>query len=249
MGVAGQMKLSRFLEKKSMRKLIIVLVLFGLVSVSNATYVETFSSSNAEWEAARVSDNGAQAYPEAIYNSDGGNSGGYISSSLSLDQPRLYTLDSSYQTSLWGDMTGQALTADFKIDGTVIGPAGAKVRLYVGSYTGGNNYFVTNDTYSWNPNSDTSWTTHMVALLAANFIEWPNQASYNKTFAQVIAAPQDMGLVFSGNFTSNTTLGFTGKGTLMLDNFGTVTIGTIPEPATICLLGIGALSLLRKRRT
>jgi hypothetical protein len=51
-----------------------------------------------------------------------------------------------------------------------------------------------------------------------------------------------MGLVFAGNFTSNTTLGFTGSGTLMLDNFGTVS--TVPEPATVALFGLGGLTLL-----
>jgi hypothetical protein len=215
---------------------------FIIANANAALYVETFSSNNAGWEAARVNDDGSQTYPAATYNNAGGNPGGYISGSLSSDQPRLYTLDCSYQTSPWGNMTGETLTVDFKIDGTVTGPAGAMVRFYVGTYTGGYNYFVTNDTYSWNPNNDTSWTTHQVALLAANFEEWPNQAAHTMTFDQVIAAPQDMGLVFAGNLTSNTTLGFTGSGTtLMLDNFGTVS--TVPEPATIGLLGLGSLAL------
>jgi hypothetical protein len=234
-----------------MKKMMVVLLLVcGLCNIANATlYVETFSSNNAGWEAVRVNDSGAITTPDAIYSSSGGNLGGYISGSLGSDQPRLYGFQPS-QTSLWGDITGDILTTDFKIEGTVAGPVGAEVRFYVGTYTGGYNYFVTNDTYSWNPNNDASWTTHQVSLLAENFIEWPNQAANNKTFAQIIAAPQDIGVVFSGNFTSNTTLGFTGSGRLMLDNFGAVYehVGTIPEPATVGLLGFGALVLLRKRR-
>jgi hypothetical protein len=233
------------------KKMMVVLLLAcGLCNTANATlYVETFSNNNAGWEAVGVNDSGAITTSDAIYNSSGGNLGGYISGSLDSGQPRLYGLQPS-QTSIWGDMTGDMLTTDFKVDGTVTGPVGAMVRFYVGTYTGGYNYFVTNDTYSWNPNNDTSWTTHQVSLLVANFIEWPNQAAHNKTFGQIIAAPEDIGLVFSGNFTGNTTLGFTGSGRLMLDNFGTVNhlISTIPEPATIGLLGLGTLTLRGKRR-
>jgi hypothetical protein len=169
-----------------MKKLItICLVCVGLIAANaNATlYVETFSNNNAGWEATTVDNSGNVTCPAATYNNAGGNPDGYISSSLSLDEPRLYTLDCSYQTSPWGDMTGETLTADFKIGGTVTGPTGAMVRFYVGNYSNGNNYFVTNDTYSWNPNNDTSWTTHQVALLAANFEEgWPNQAANTMTF-------------------------------------------------------------------
>jgi hypothetical protein len=59
----------------------------------------------------------------------------------------------------------------------------------------------------------------------------------------------------SAQFTSDKTgelwLGFNDDAVSknIYDNGGSVTALVIPEPATICLLGLGALGLLRKRRT
>jgi len=230
----------RYLEgEKMMKRIVLLLAMLGVASVASAAYVETFSSGNAGWLAVTVNDSGGNTYPAATWNSTGGNTGGYITGTVSSAADRLYGLQPATAS---GDMTGLTLTTDYKIDGTVTGPVGAMVRFYVGTYTGGYNYFVTKDAFSWNPNADAAWTTHQVALIAANFQIWPNQNAGTKTFAQVIAAPEDIGLVFADGFTSNTTLGFTGSGTIGVDNFGTV-----PEPLTLSLLGLGGLALLRRK--
>lgn len=227
---------------------IAALAIFAFAANASADYIETFSTDNAGWTAPRVNDDGSMTYPAATWNSSGGNPDGDISSTLSTNQPRLYVFQPN-DLSPYGNMTGKTLTADFKIDGTVTGPTPHLVRFYVGGWTGGSNYYVTNDTYSWDPNSDTSWTTHQVQLLAANFITWPNQNAGTESFADVIAAPNDIGLVFADEFASNASLGFSGSGTISVDNFGTV-----PEPGTLTLFGLAglcglAMAWIRRRQS
>jgi hypothetical protein len=231
-----------FSKEIVMRTLMIICVLMSLAGTAGA-YIETFSGGNAGWLATTVNDSGASTYPAATWNSSGGNSGGYISGTVDNDGTRLYGL-SPADASQYQNLTGLTLTTDFKLDGIVTAPEGMKVRFYIGTWTGGYNYFVSSDAFAWNPNADTAWTTHQVALLAANFLAWPNQNAGTKTFAQIVAAPEDIGLVFAdgvNTFASNSMLGFAGSGTAMIDNFGTV-----PEPVTMALLGLGGL-LLRRR--
>jgi hypothetical protein len=222
-----------------MMRVIMCFVLVGLMCTASSAYIETFSSGSAGWLATTVNDGGGNTWPGATWNSTGGNPDGDVSGFVSGAADRLYGL-SPADASLYQGLSG-TLTVDFKLDGTVTAPVGMKARFYIGTFTGGYNYFVSNDSFSWNPNMDTEWTTHQIALLAENFVEWPNQAAHTKTFAEVLAAPEDIGLVFADGFTSNSTLGFSGSGTISVDNFGTV-----PEPMTLGLLGLGGL-LLRRR--
>jgi len=236
-----------------MKKLVAILVVLGLVNVAGASlYVETFSTGNAGWYAPTIDNSGASTWPAATYSNSGGNPAGHITGTVDNgnDGTRLYVLQPA-DASAYGNMTGLALTTDYMIEGTVTGPTDAMVRFYIGAGSAGSyNYWVTKDAYSWAPNDDTSWTTHQVALTLANFSEWPNQASHSMTFAQVVAAPGDIGLVFAdgiANFGSNAMLGFssTDGATIHVDNFGTV----VPVPAAILLgmLGLGAAGLkLRK---
>jgi len=218
--------------------------LFITTSALGGPYVERFTAGSAGWQAPTVNNGGSVALPNATFMPTGGNSGGYISAMLNQGPDRLFGFQPS-DASLFQGLTGLALTTDYKISGAVTGPDNIMVRFYVGTYTSGNNYFVSNDLFSWNPNTDTDWTTHQVDLVAANFLEWPNQASHSKTFDQVIAAPDDIGLLFSGNFTSNSTLGFAGSGTIKIDNFGAVNRpASVPEPATIALLAAGGVWML-----
>jgi len=213
-------------------------------------YVEQFSAGSAGWQAPTVNDGGGVAMPNATFMPTGGNSGGYVSAALTQGLNRLFGFQPA-DAHLFQGLAGLTLTADYKISGAVTGPDTAKVRFYVGSFTGGNNYFVSNDLFSWDPNTGPDWTTHQVDLVAANFLEWPNQAAHNRTFDQVIAAPEDIGLVFSGDFTSNGTLGFTGSGSVGVDNLGAIdkhAVTPIPEPATLAFLVFGGVWVLARER-
>ena len=228
----------------------VALVLLAVVNTTAAGYIETFDSDNAGWSAFDVNDNGVFMVGDSMYNSSGGNPSGYMSATVDNSPDRLILLRTMTGLSNFGDMTGLTLTVDYKIDGEVTGPDGAMVHFFVGTYAdSNNNYFVSKDSYSWNPNGETEWTAHQVLLTAENFFLWPNDTANNKTFEEVIAAPEDIGVGFigSGDLTDNANWGFSSNSngaTISIDNFG-----TIPEPATIALLGLGAMALLRKRRT
>jgi hypothetical protein len=244
-----------------LKKLItICLVCLGLIAANaNATlYVETFSSDNAGWLSADQSGTTLSA----DYHSSAGNPGGYISCSLTSNAPLIFGLEPSdvwggYDRNhgrveaTWGDMTGDMLTADFKINDTLTAQDGKDpmVRFYLGDSSC--TYYITKDAYSWNPNNDTSWTTHQVALLADNFV----CEAGSDSFGYVVAHSNDIGLQFGPSmgqsYTGVCNLGFAGNGTtLMLDNFGTVSdpYSTNPEPATVGLLGLGGLTLLRRKK-
>jgi len=222
-------------------------------------YLEQFTSGSAGWQAPTVNDSGGVTLPSAQALMDAGGSG-CIGATLTAGPNRLFGFQPA-DAHLYQDLAGLRLTVDYMALGAVTGPAAPMVRFYIGTYSGGTNYFVSNDAFSWDPNAGSDWTTHTVDLVAANFLEWPNQASHSLTFDQVIAAPEDIGLVFSGNFTSNSTLGFSGSGTLLIDNFGAVprdsngdsngplamSIGT-PEPAALAFLAVGGVWLAAWRR-
>lgn len=215
--------------------------------VASAIYVETFDTDAAGWEVGTVNDDAEIKVSQATYQSTNGNPGGHISGALMDSPDRLYGFQPS-DTSVYGDMTGLTMTVDFKLDGIVDEPANPRVRFYVGTVTGGYDYYATNDTYSWNPNGETSWITHQVLLTSANFIQWPVEIAGLKTFDEIIAAPEDIGLVFvdgAGCLGISTQMGFSSDAgaTIFVDNFGVV-----PEPATICLLGLGGLALLSRKR-
>jgi hypothetical protein len=226
----------------------VVLLVLAATATGNP-FVEQFDSGSGDWQAWRVNDSGGMTLNTPTYQMTGGNDGGFISAALTADANRLYGLQPA-DTNDFQNLAGY-LTVDSRIAGAVTGPTDARVRFYVGTYTGGNNYFVSADDFAWDPNGDLDWTTHAVALLAANFLAWPNQAVGNRTFEQVIAAPEDIGLVFSGGFTNNATLGVSGSGWFMIDNFGVITppLGTadLPEPATLAFLGVGLAMVLAGR--
>jgi hypothetical protein len=212
-------------------------------------YLEQFTGGSAGWLAPTVNNWGGVAMPGAQTLLDATGSG-CIGATLTQGPDRLFGFQPA-DAHLYQDLTGLRMTVDYMILGAVTGPEALMVRFYIGSFTGGSNYFVSNDAFSWNPNAGPDWTTHLVDLAAGNFLEWPNQAAHSRTFEQVLAAPEDIGLVFSGAFTSNSTLGFSGSGTILIDNFGAVdrraTMST-PEPAALALLACGGAWMLAWRR-
>jgi hypothetical protein len=192
--------------------------------------------------------------PPATWHATGGNGGGYVSATVTASSDRLYGFQ-PVDVSGFGNLTGGRLTVDYKIDGSVTGASTPMVRFYVGSLASGNNYFVSKDAYSWDPNAGSAWKTHAINLVSANFIEWPNAAAHNQTFDQVIAGPQDIGLVFTNDaahFGDNSYLGVAGNclATVGIDNFGVLAVGDhpAPEPASLTLLAAGATAMLWRRR-
>lgn len=227
-----------------MRKMILPLVITSLMVTSSAlaTFTNTFDLNASNWQTWNVKNSGSLNWETPQWYDSG-----FIGSTVDNDAWRTYGMQPAVGTV--GDLTGQMLHVDTKIAGNVTSAGGKPtVRFYVGSFTGGNNYYVSKDLYSWDINNDTRWTGHNIVMDAANFLLWPNQASRNKTFGQVIAAPEDIGVIFTDGadrFTSNKYLGFSSLGgaTIYLDNFGTFgpAMECVPEPATLVLLIMGSL--------
>jgi len=216
---------------------------------ARANVLQTFDQGPEDFQAWMVNNGGGLSMAAPVWHAAGGNDGGYTGAAVGTGNNRLYGFQPA-TADAYGDLTGLLLTADTWLQGVVNAPAGAKVRFYVGSYTGGNNYFVTNDLFSWDPNMDMNWIRHQVPLVVENFLRWPNCDAYDKTFEQVLAQVDDIGLIFAGpsdKFNSNAHLGFkSGHGaTLNLDNFGAVNL--IPEPATLASMVLGGAILLMRR--
>ena len=215
-----------------------------LVGNAKALYIETFTGSNGDWLAPTVNDSGGSTFPSASYVATGGNPNGHIEGTVSTAADRLYVFQPNYTPnpySTYGNLTGLFLTTDFKkVSGSVTGPTGAKVRFYIGNYSGSiYNYFVTTNSYAWDPNTNTTWTTHVVPMTASAGLSWPNQNAGTITFAQMLTSYNDIGLVFADGFSNNQTLGFSGTAILGVDNFGSV----VPLPGELLLLGAGLFRL------
>jgi hypothetical protein len=228
-------------------------VILCLGAAAQAVVVEQFPSDNATWTLSTITDFGTVVDLPADWLAVGGNPDGHLTADVGSGSARPYAFGLNLTTNpQFGDMNGLVLTVDFKTTGTITGPtAGSLVRFYVGTYLqGGSNFFVTHDAFSWNPNNDAQWATHQVQMLASNFVTWPNQNAGTRTFEQVVAAPDAIGLVFAGNiagFTSNLSLGFSSAdgAELAMDNFGVV----VPEAASAVLLVLCLAGGRTRRRT
>jgi len=220
---------------------------------SYADYFESFDGGSADWHVYTVSNRGLVRPRAVTYVETDGQRDGFLSMSAGAGHYHPYCMGAVLGPT-YGDLTGLTLTVDFKLSGVIDGPVDTPmVRAYVGSYENGRyNYFVSNDAVSWDPNDDLQWTRHEIALVASNFLEWPNRATHGKTFDEVIANPTDMGLVFAGGrgpLPSNRTLGLssTHGAILSVDNFGTI-CQDVPEPGTLALLGLGGAGMVFRRQ-
>ncbi len=202
-------------------KALVVTIILVSLSSAGASYIETFDNGTQNWDYGYGRN---WSLGTTNWESSGGNDGAYISGAAN-DLYAAWT----YDTAIYGDMTGTNLSIDTMITDGARGNA----QFYVGR---GGSYYVSN---SWDISLDTSWTTHQVALDSANFSQWASGNS--SSLAYVLSAPDDIGIFFGGAVSS-------GAGNFQIDNFGTVpSTGAVPEPATLALLGIGGF-LLRKRK-
>ena len=214
------------------------------LAYANPLYSNTldqFDSDNLNWTTTTVNNSSVTSASSALWSSSGGNPGGNIFGNVDNAADRLYTFD-AIDVANFGDLTGKTFTTDFLISGSVDSPQTSIVRFYIGTFLNGeNNFFVSNDAFSWDPNTDTTWTTHQVELLLSNFVIWPNLNAGTKTFDEILAVPESFGLVFASDIASFTTissLGFTSTdgATISVDNFGVV-----PLPATLPLILSGLI--------
>jgi hypothetical protein len=222
--------------------------------LASGVFIEQFPTDSDGWTASTINNGGAVHTSGASYGSITAGQLGYIEADVGSGGNRLFSFEPG-TVSIFGSLTGLSLTTDYKISGTITGPDTPTVRFYVGAFSGGrSDYFVSSDAFSWDANSGSNWSTHGMPLLAGNFIEWPDSASHSRTFDQVIAAPEDIGLFFtgaSGLFNDQQSLGFKSKdgAKISITNFGTVfTAGNVPEPLSLVLCTLSAALLLLKRR-
>lgn len=230
--------------KKSIFAVVWGLIILGLFLAAPAhAALSTFDSGNEGFMTSHYAGGSSYWDVNSTWMSTGGNTGGYISSTLNGTTDRIYGF-AKYGTTSFGDLTGKYLTVDYMTSGTVTGPAIPLVRFYIGKTNGISDYWVTTDAYSWDPNSDTSWTTHLVSMIEDNWVKWPNQNTNTTTWSQVLLQYTDIGIVFadgSSFFSDNSKLAFTGTGTIGIDNFGA---SAVPIPATVWLFGSGLIGLI-----
>ena len=222
------------MKKKVLMILSIFFLIFSFIApLPAAAFDDSFDTGSAGWETLYV--RGSTDSGDASSWSDaGGNPGGHIYSYFN-GTDNLYAFDSPEFRA--GDLTDLTLKLDFKISGTA-DSATAKARWYIGSQkTDGNNYFVSKDSYSWNPSADTDWTTHTIAVNESNFYRRPNGGSGTKTFAEVAAEGQWVGLFFLDR--SSDGISSTDGATVYLDN-----ISAVPTPEAILLIASAFLGLI-----
>jgi len=238
--------------KRGMAVAAVLAVSWWFVSASYG-YVETFDSGAAGWGTSLINSTGYSWYQAPTYSPSGGNPGGYISGSVGTSvNSRLYSFDAP--SSAFGNLTGQTLTVDVDISGTVTTAAGsgpAMARFYIG--TDSSDYFISTNAFSISLNSSGGWATYTIPVVAADFMPWPGQTG-TASFANVAANAISIGLLFtSADFSAaddgTTLLGLmsTNGATISITNFGNPE--PAPMPPAFLLFGpcVAALAVIRRK--
>ncbi len=242
--------------KRSIAAVALLLVLLLCFSSPARAGLDTFDSGAGNWQAYLMNNDGYSWGTDPTYNPTGGNPGGYISTAAISAGPnsRLYCIElaSSSSSTLFGDLTGQTITFDMKLSGTVTTLAGTTppvAHLYIG--TDSSDYYVATTGVALN----TKWTTYKVAISSANFIEWPGLKG-TQSFAAVAANYLHIGLFFTSGDYSATMNGLNRQGlisangaTVSIDNFGIYTPSAVPLPSALWILGPGLASLALVRKS
>jgi hypothetical protein len=236
--------------KKGLAVASVLAISLLLVPAAHAS-METFDAGADGWGTSLINTTGYSWYQAPTYSPSGGNPGGYISGTVGSNvNSRLYSFDAP--SSSFGNLTGQTLTVDLNISGTVAAASGAAMaRFYIG--TDSSDYFISTNASSISLNNSGGWITCTIQVASADFMAWPGQTGL-ASFANVAANPVWVGLLFTGaDFSaaddSTTLLGLTSAGgaTLSIDNFGTP--GPVPMPPAFLLFGpcIAALAVIRRK--
>lgn len=223
-----------------------LLVALGLSSPARATYLEQFNTLPDGWTVNDIDNTGSLYAIPPTWSNTGGNPGGMISGLAGATGRRLNSIFiwsfNTITTGFWGDLTGMALTTDFKIDGTVTGAKDVLAWFFIQD-----GFNLTDNLYyskmTWNPNDDTAWTTHTVALTADNFFGSPPE-----NFADTLKNYQFIGIYFGTQMPSDYSeygVSSAAGATLSIDNFG---VQPVPLPPAVLLLGSGLLGLASLRR-
>jgi hypothetical protein len=224
----------------------LILALAGWLATTGnagAAYIEQFETdpSARGWLGNTVNDSGTTTSFSPTWTIIGGNPGGRYYAPANDPDNRLWAiLTWPSSAGFWGDLTGLTLTTDFQISGGPVSTNGGSVEAWFFIQSTSSSF---ESKMTWNPNSDTSWTTHAVMLTEDNFYGYGNFADTLKDyiligilFGEQKAADYSRSGV-SGPATANTMLA--------IDNFG---VRAVPEPATLALLGLGLAGLGAVRR-
>jgi hypothetical protein len=97
--------------------------------------------------------------------------------------------------------------------------------------------------------SNTYTEAHVASILIRDFA--PDYSSFNETFVPADVGPFSISLDLDPGAGRHVQYGFQSRGVNVwitdVEPFGNVAIRTIPEPASLALMGLGSLMLLRRR--